>query len=70
MREVGRRTDEAEAAILPPPIKYGQASANCLSLPLVPGGERIEKGGSVFSLNEKSRALQYRGCKKWLVKHR
>lgn len=58
MREVGRRTDETEAAILPPPIKYGQASANCLSLPLVTGRERKDKGESVSSLEEKSRELQ------------
>lgn len=51
----GRRTDEVEHAILAPQIQYGQASANCLSLPLVPDGERG------FSLKEKRRASE-----KWL----
>lgn len=40
----GRRTDETEAAIFPPPIQYGQASASCPSLPLVPDGERKGRG--------------------------
>ncbi len=40
----GRRTDETEAAILPPPVQYGRASANCPSLPLVPDGERKGRG--------------------------
>lgn len=56
----GRRTDETEAAIFPPPIQYGQASASCPSLPLVPDGERKGRGERkrVSSLEEKSRELQ------------
>lgn len=66
----GRRTDETEAAILPPPVQYGHASANCLSRPLVPDGERVRERREREHRVWKKRAESFRGgeSEKWQVK--
>lgn len=64
----GKRTNETEAAILPPPVQYGQASTNCLSLPLVP--DEREQGKEEYPVWRKKKNIKLHSgdSKKRLVK--